>query len=267
MAYGVPDQTPAPAKTQSKSATKATQPKPPVKAINAAVTGQSSSAPPPTANAVPIVPATYSNIPLGLRYTVRKKEGDQITEVPPDTQFHSGEHIQLTLEVNDSGYLYIVQQGTSGKWEALFPSADIANGDNRVQRGRVYNLPPGRVFTFSGEPGVERLFVIFSRTPAHEIDSLIYSLKGAERPPAAAAEPEKEQPAEQLLSASAEPIDDSEVSEIRETYSRDLIIEKGDQEQPAQNAASQQRDHAVYVVNPKGSADSRVVADIPLTHK
>ncbi len=118
MAYGVQDQTPVPAKTQSKSATKATQPKPRVKATNAAVTGQSSSAPARTANAVPIVPATYSNIPLGLRYTVRKKEGDQITGVR-DSQFHFGEHIQLTLEVDDSGYLYSVQQGTSGKWEAL----------------------------------------------------------------------------------------------------------------------------------------------------
>jgi hypothetical protein len=60
--------------------------------------------------------------------------------------------------------------------------------------------------------------------------------------------------------AGARPIDDSQIKALRAMYSRDLII---DQEEKG----SHQQDHSVYVGNPKGSPDSRVVADIPLTHK
>ena len=48
---------------------------------------------------------------------------------------------------------------------------------------------------------------------------------------------------------------------MRDVYARDLIIEKGDAE------PGDQQDKSVYVVNPRGSADSRVVADIQLIHK
>ena len=47
-------------------------------------------------------------------------------------------------------------------------------------------------------------------------------------------------------------------------YSRDLIIEKLDEEHPE---PGKQGDKSVYVVNPKGGGDSRVVADIRLVHE
>lgn len=260
MAYGAQDEAPPSAATKPKPGVKpGLKPKPKPKPAEVAATDRAPSAQ-AEQGAVSVIPASYSAVPLGLRYTVRKRDGDQTTDVSPDTEFHSGDHIQLTLEVNDAGFLYIIQQGTSGKWEALFPSPEIENGDNRVQRGHVYTVPPGHVFTFSGAAGVERLFVIFSRQPVQEIDGLIYSLKGGRRAPAS--QPGRERPAAETLLASAAPIDDTRIVNLRETYSRDLIIEKGDQEPDGQ-----QPDKAVYVVNPKGSADSRVVADIPLIHK
>ncbi|MGO4880112.1 MAG: DUF4384 domain-containing protein [Bryobacteraceae bacterium] len=217
-----------------------------------------------------IIRASYSNVPLGLRYTLQKKTGEGAVNIPADTEFHSGDRIQLNLEVNDTGYLYIISQGTSGTWTALFPSPEIENGDNRVQRGQVYTAPPGHVFTFSGKPGVERLFVIFSRQPVDEIDSLIYSLKGGRRAPTGAPAAERPAAAEGLMADAR--LDDSRIAALRAAYSRDLIIEKGDEEpagqpQGGQPQASQPKDTSVYVVNPKGSADSRVVADIPLIHK
>jgi len=253
MAYGVQDETPAPAKPRS-----SVKPKPKPKPAEPAATDQAQSGQPAAERPANIIPASYTA--MALRYTVRKKDGGQTTDVPADTEFHSGDHIQLSLEVNDTGYLYIVHQGTSGTWKAMFPSPEIADGDNRVQRGHVYTVPPGYKFTFSGAPGPERLFVIFSRQPVQEIDSLIYSLKGGQQAPAA--EPGKERPVSKVLTASAKPIDDSQIVKMWATYSRDLIIEKDDQEQ-----GGQQQDKSVYVVNPKGSPDSRVVADIPLTHK
>jgi hypothetical protein len=249
MAYGAQDETPAPPKPKP-----AVKPKPkPTPTTDQAQSGQSAAQPPAS-----IIQASYTA--LALRYTVQRRDNGKTIDVPANTKFHSGDRIQLSVEVNDAGYLYIIHQGTSQTWKAMFPSPEIADGDNRVQRGRVYTVPPGYVFTFSGDPGVERLFVIFSREPVQEIDSLIYSLKGVRQTPAA--EPGRERPATDTLVASARPIEDSRIKVMRAMYSRDLIIEKEDQEQ-----GGQQQDYSVYVANPKGSPDSRVVADIPLTHK
>ena len=236
----------------------------PVTTVQPVNTAQPMASEPSTGErSLPIVRASYSNLPLGLRYTLQKKTSEGPVDVSADTEFHSGDRIRLNVEVNDSGYLYIISKGTSGAWTPLFPSPEIENGDNRVQKGRIYSVPPGHVFTFSGKPGVERLFVIFSRQPVDEIDSLIYSLKGGARP---VANPGGERPAAESLMADAR-LDDSRIAQLREVYSRDLIIEKADQEQTSEPQGSQQRDRSVYVVNPNGSADSRVVADIPLIHK
>jgi len=248
MPYSVQDEAPVSPKPKSKPKPK---PKP--------ATDQAQSAPPAANGAAPIVQASYSE--LGLRYTVQKRDGDRTTDMPADTAFHSGDHIQLNVEVNDTGYLYIISQGSSGTWKAMFPSSEIENGGNQVHRGRVYTMPPGRMLTFSGDPGVERLFVIFSRQPVQEIDNLIYSLKGGQ--PAPASEASSGQPAAKVLSANARPIADGQIAQMFATYSRDLIVEDLGHEQSGQ----QQEDRSVYVANPKGSPDSRVVADIPLTHK
>jgi len=256
MPYGAQDDTTAPARPKRKANVK---PKPRPKPAETAAT--ESARPVPAGDAtVQIVPASYSGVPLGLRYTLRKKDGAQTTDVSSDTEFHTGDHIQVGVEVNDSGYLYIVDHGTSDTWRVLFPSPEIENGDNRVQRGHVYIVPPGHVFTFSGAPGTERLFVVFSRQPVQEIDSLIYSLKGRQSTPTSTSGVER--PDGATLMASAQPIADSEIAEMRTTYARDLIIEKGD-EQPG----AQSQDQSVYVVNPKGSPDSRVVADIALIYR
>jgi len=253
MPYSVQDETPAPAKSQS-----SVKPKPKPKPADAAAASQASSGRPATERPANIIPASFTA--LALRYTVQKIDGGQTTDVPANTEFHSKDRIRLSVEVNDTGYLYIVNQGTSGTWKAMFPSPEIEDGDNGVQRGHVYTVPPGHKFTFSGAPGVERLFVIFSRQPVQEIDSLIYSLKGGQPAPPAGAHA--------VLTASAGPIADGEIAQMRATYSRDLIIEKGDQEQDGgQQQASPKQDKSVYVANPKGSPDSRVVADIPLIHK
>ena len=64
-----------------------------------------------------------------------------------------------------------------------------------------------------------------------------------------------------LVGASAAFTDDV-IGKLRAAYARDLIVEKVDDEQPGPK-----REKAVYAVNPSGSADSRVVADITLKHQ
>src|SRR5664280_2386683 len=103
--------------------------------------------------------------PLGLRYTVLKLAADNTpTEVPNDTVFHAGDRIRFSVEANAPGYLYIINQGSSGNWKPMFPSAEIEDGDNRVEPMRPYNMPPGHhVLTFDSTVGTENLFIVFPR--------------------------------------------------------------------------------------------------------
>src|SRR5262249_43328745 len=110
--------------------------------VNAALT---TTAPPP-ANG----PA------LGLRYTVLKKGPGGMVEVSPDSVFHAGDQIQVSVQTNYPGYLYIVNQGSSGAWQALFPSKEIQEGDNSVERLHTYTLPSAKhMMTITEPKGVE----------------------------------------------------------------------------------------------------------------
>ena len=181
---------------------------------------------------------------LGLKYTIRKRTPEGILEVSEKTVFHTGDAIELRIETNSAGYLYIIHRGSSGAWSPMFPSPAIARGDNHVESRRAYDLPP-RMMIFKKPTGIESISIVFSRKAVDDLDSLIYALQKGN--PATA---RKE------LVADAR-IDDVTVNGLRKTYSRDLIIE------PITAAA----ETATYVVNPSGSPDSRMLWEIQLTHQ
>jgi hypothetical protein len=192
-----------------------------------------------------------------------KKSGDQPVEVGSGTVFHAGDRIRLAVEANDGGYLYVVNQGSSGTWKLLFPSPEIKDGDNHIQKRVRYEIPSGYTFTFDEQSGEEKLFIVLSRQPEPDLESLIYSLGNPAGNPAAG-NPTKDKPAVEkpkMLLASAA-FGDDVVGKLRNSYARDLIVEKVDDEQ-----AGPKQEKAVYAVNPSGSADSRVVADVTLKHQ
>jgi hypothetical protein len=201
--------------------------------------------------------------PLGLRYTVLKLGADNTpTEVPNDTVFRAGDHIRFTVESNAPGYLYIVNQGSSGTWKPMFPSPELEDGNNRVEGWRPYTMPPKARLTFDSTAGTENLFIVFSREPEADLETMIYSLQGKNKAAAAPAQ----QPQSPVHSSKelimAANISNSAVDRMRATYARDLIIEKVDPATPGDK-----KETAVYVVNPTGNADSRVVADLHLVHQ
>jgi len=212
-------------------------------------------------------PAPATGTPLGLKYTILKKSGDEMVEVPPDTVFHAGDRIQLSVQTNGPGYLYIVLRGSSGTWKPMFPSPEVADGDNHVDGWSAKVLPPKSRMVFDEQTGAEHVFIVFSRTPEDGLENMIYSLQGgAKAKPAAASEPDRPKNKKYVLTASAD-IPDSAVGHLRDTYTRDLVIEKVDEKTPEDKSAANKKENAVYVVNPSGSADSRVVAEVNLVHQ
>jgi hypothetical protein len=222
-------------------------------------------APPPTASKPPsaTAPMPASGAPpLGLRYTVLKLGADNTpTEVPNDTVFHAGDRIRFSVEANAPGYLYIINQGSSGNWKPVFPSVEIEDGNNRIEGWRPYMMPPKSRLAFDSTAGTENLFIVFSIQPENDLESIIYSLQGRKKPAAAAASTEAPVQSSKELIVAAN-ISNTAVDRMRDAWSRDLIIEKVDP-----NTTGDKKETAVYVVNPTGSADSRIVADLHLVHQ
>lgn len=246
--------------TQSASTAKSAQPA--ASTTQAADASASTTALPGDAQIVKAVaitaPAPTAGPALGLRYTILKLTGGEMAEVSSDTVFHAGDRIQFNVETNGPGYLYIVSQGSSGAWKPMFPSAEVEDGNNHVDGFHSYMMPPKSRFVFDEVVGMEKIFIVFSRQPEPNLENTIYSLQAPKAKPAGAPAPGAAQP-KQLLVAS---VDDNTVGRLRNTYSRDLIVERVDASSPGEK-----KEKAVYVVNPSGSQDSRVVADLRLVHQ
>jgi hypothetical protein len=163
----------------------------------------------------------------------------------------------VSVESNAAAYLYIVARGTSGTWNVLFPNAAINKGDNRIEPDNRYEIPAGGQFTFDQQPGTERVFVVLSRKQESDLESLIYSLDRTQSPARPSSAPSIKAIAQNLPA-----IPDELVGRIRQQLaSRDLVFEKVD------DATSDRKEKAVYVVNASGAADGQVLADLSLRHQ
>jgi len=195
-----------------------------------------------------------ASAPLGLRYSVLKRSPfKEYQEVPPETTFHAGDKLRLSLMSNEKGYLYIVQQGSSGTWSPLFPSPEINAGKNLIEAGRKYEIPsgPGEGFILDETAGEEKIFIMLTRQPQPDLEKVVMSLRQAKP-----GEPKGPQVAQ------THPIDDELVRHLREQIQpRDLIFTKVDDDDD--------KEKAVYVVNAGANAkpDSRVVVDLKLNHQ
>lgn len=199
--------------------------------------------------------------PLGMRYTVMKKMGSDSVEVSPTSVFHSGDRIQLKIEFNDSGYLYVVTRGSTGTWKPLYPDDKTVAGANRFARNKSYE---SRTFSFDQNAGAERLFIVYSREPQADLDQLIYNLGKSSKPASDKTLTSEPRDLKGPLMMASSRIDDAMVGRLRMEYSRDLIVEQPSEEKPAETG---KHDYGVYLVNPHGQPDASVVADITLSHK
>jgi len=173
----------------------------------------------------------------GLRYGVVQQGSDGAErEVDPETTFHSGDRVRFMFEPNIDGFLYVVQEGSTGKWNMLFPSPQINAGVNAVQRGQKIAIPSQGWFRFDNSAGTERAFVFLSKEPMNSL-------------------PGFNEPVTKMESVGASVVDDLK----RTVRSRDLIFEK----EPAAPGAKRQ---ATFVVN-RDELGKFVSATIQLIHQ
>ena len=110
---------------------------------------------------------------LTLQWNILKQAGDKKQQEADATQeFQTGDRLKLSITVNQSGYLYIVNQPEGKDGMVLFPDLRINNGKNYVVKDREYIIPsycqdfedPNDCwFRMAPPAGTETLVVIFSR--------------------------------------------------------------------------------------------------------
>jgi hypothetical protein len=209
-------------------------------------------------------PAPSSGTALGLKYTILRLSGREMEPVAPNAVFHAGDKIQFSIETNAPGYLYIVSKGSSGTWMPEFPSPEIKGGDNHVEGFHTYIFPAKYRYVFDHQPGEEKVFIIFSRDPKPDFEQLVYTLQGGETKAEPTSRPVQPDRQTHVLRAS---IDDVAVGRLHGAYSRDLVIERIGEDERPNTPESATQEKAVYVVNPSGSPDSALMADLHLVHQ
>ncbi|MBI3666918.1 MAG: DUF4384 domain-containing protein [Acidobacteria bacterium] len=174
-------------------------------------------------------------VTLGLKYRVWKLVDGQPVKTDPEESFQLGDRVRLGVEVNDTGYLYVVHQQPEGQWRRLFPDPVIEHGAHFVRGGLVYPLPPERWIELQPSSGGERFFVLLAREPVKELEMLV-----APRP-------------ENSTGGAVVEIPDSALAGARNLLIiKELVTEHSVQEK------------SVYVVNRTGKPDSLVGVEIRL---
>jgi hypothetical protein len=199
---------------------------------------------------------------LGLRYNLLQfdRKSRKSVAVDPDHVFEQGDCVQLELAPNRSGYLYVFDQGSSGKWEVLLPSALMSDEVNVIKSKEAVKVPANYCFTVQNPAGTEHLFVVLSRNQ-EDMYSLDRAIRAKSAGPATnMASAKTDKPLSPVMEAANRL--DAEIQRMRSGLgSRDLGIEKtGESEKPGEPA------DAVYVVNTSNVATDRLVTEIQIRH-
>jgi hypothetical protein len=99
-----------------------------------------------------------------LEITVEQKGASGWVKVDPATVFESGARLRFRVKSNFLGFLYVMNQGTSGSYTLLFPREDTGS-DNRLEPERETVVPAtDGAFSVVGPEGYD--IVYWMITPA-----------------------------------------------------------------------------------------------------
>lgn len=186
--------------------------------------------------------------PLGLRYSVLKQdENGDFAETNPDGPFKAVDAMRVTVEVNETGYLYVFRLSPRGEWLWVSPSGPLGKEEREsgvgVLSGKRYVIPGTGVLPLYAQPSANKMILIYSRQPRQELRVFH---------PAAVGRREEDDRSsadlETLLSRAG-----------IEASARPLLVE---QIRPDQPGGSQER--AVYIVSPEAGRDAAIAIELTL---
>ncbi len=197
---------------------------------------------------------------LGLRYNLALVNPDSgaSQEVDPERVLRTGECFALDFESNRSGYLYVLAKQTSGSWQPLLPSPEMADESNIIDPSKKVRVPARYCFEVHDPPGTETLFVVLSRDP-RDFYELYQGIKSQWSAPAAPPPARRSSP---LQYADAGGVNSAVARMAQQFGTRDIAIRKVDRP-----ASPEEPPHSVYVVNSSDRPASSVVTQIEIRHR
>lgn len=110
----------------------------------------------------------------GVKVRILLKRGNQSERyVTPNETFYSGDKIKLAFDINFSGYIALLNVGSSGKVSMLYP---YSGTDAAVEPSLDEQLIPSNKndwITFDNRPGVEKITIVFSTNPLESVDQVL----------------------------------------------------------------------------------------------
>jgi Domain of unknown function (DUF4384) len=110
------------------------------------------------------VPDKAPGLPSGLKISLERRLPDgKVQAVASDHVFEPGDVVHFRVTSDFDGFLYVMDQGTSGHYATVFPSSD-AGADNRVRQGQMFSIPTGETswFEISGPAGFDIVYFLLS---------------------------------------------------------------------------------------------------------
>jgi hypothetical protein len=97
--------------------------------------------------------------------TLERKKDGKVESMAAGHVFATGDIIRLKLVSHYDGFLYVMDQGSSGKFATVFPAMQTGS-DNRVQRSKQYLVPAVEDgwFEVNGPAGFDVLYFLLSPT-------------------------------------------------------------------------------------------------------
>ena len=93
-----------------------------------------------------------------LEITVEQRSASGWNKVDPATIFESGARLRFRVKSNFRGFLYVMNQGTSGSYTLLFPREDTGS-NNRLEPGREIVVPAtDGAFSVTGPEGYDIVY-------------------------------------------------------------------------------------------------------------
>lgn len=99
-----------------------------------------------------------------MEITLDRLDGENWKSIDPALVLAQGDRVRFRFRTNFDGYLYVMNQSTSGKYEQLFPREETGQ-DNRVAANKEYQVPATQTaFRIAGPSGYEIVYWLV--TPA-----------------------------------------------------------------------------------------------------
>ena len=105
---------------------------------------------------------------LGLRYNlllVDDLKTGRSHEVDPDGLFKTGDCFQVRLRPSRGGRMYVFNQGSSGAWHALLPSALAPDEPVDVTANQEVTIARDHCFVLDDRKGVDKLVIMITDRP------------------------------------------------------------------------------------------------------